>query len=329
MNENARSYQLALCGVALLICQSAAAYRNEIDQIARDLADKALTSNTRTIAVVDLTDLNGSVTELGRFVAEELSSALAEEGSLQVIDRIHLRSILQEHKLAATGLIDPLTARKLGEITGVQGLVTGTITEFGDSVRISAKVLDTATARIHAAVRGDIPKTDAIKELLGQDIDAAGTPGREPSAPVPSASPVIESKQTQEIREFSFQLQRCEVDGKDSIVCYLVITNNNRQDRDLAIGYTCDYVLYDNLGREYFPSRWEIGASSSSNKSLNKSLLSGVPVPASVRFKLASTAGYQDDFRSVDSISAMKISIKDSLFCYAATFHGIPLRTGR
>lgn len=329
MNKNARSFLVALCVVGLLLSQPAAAYQNEIDQTARAIAEKVRTSNTSTIAVVDFTDLNGSVTELGRFLAEELSSALAEAGGLRVIDRIHLRSLLQEHKLAATGVIDPATARKLGEIAGVQALVTGTITEFGDSVRLTAKVLDTATAQIHASVRTDIPKTNAIKELLGRGVEAGGGRGPAQSTPVSSKPPVIQSQQTQEIREFSLQLQHCDLDGSD-IVCYWVITNRNPEDRTIGLFNTCQTVLYDNLGREYFPSWWEIGSSRSSSDrgGIQKALLSRVPTPASIKFKLASAAGYQDGSRSFDSITAVKVSLSLGRGCDAVTFRNIPLRAG-
>lgn len=333
--KNTRSYLLALCSVGLWLSQSAAAYQNEIDQMARGIAEKVQASNTTTIAVVDFTDLNGSVTELGRFLAEELSSALAEVGGLRVIDRIHLRSILQEHKLAATGVIDPATARRLGEITGVQALVTGTITEFGDSVRLTAKVLDTATAQIHASVRSDVPKTDAIKELLGRGVEA-GVERVRPQGPILPLKPSgTQSQQTQEVEEFSFQLQRCDVEGND-IVCHLAITNKNPEDREIRQSDRCQTVLYDNLGREYLPSRWEIGASSSSERSVRKTLLSGVPTPASIRFKLAGSAGYQDGSRSFDSITAVKVSVSYSgrtgnAFAYGLcldfNFRNITLRT--
>jgi len=46
----------------------------------------------KKIAVVDFTDLDGSVTELGRFLAEEFSTAFAGTGKgFTVVDRIHQR----------------------------------------------------------------------------------------------------------------------------------------------------------------------------------------------------------------------------------------------
>jgi hypothetical protein len=37
-------------------------------------------------------------------------------------------------KLASSGIIDPATARKLGEVAGVDCLVSGSLTLLGDSV---------------------------------------------------------------------------------------------------------------------------------------------------------------------------------------------------
>ena len=131
------------------------------------------------------TDLQGNVSELGRYLAEELSGVLAEEAhGFRVVDRSHLKVILQEHKLASTGLIDPQTARQLGRFTGVDTLVTGTITSaFGDSVRVSVKALDAETAEIIAQSHADVPKTKAVDELLQHGIGGAPANPEESSNP--------------------------------------------------------------------------------------------------------------------------------------------------
>ncbi len=115
-------------------------YEKEIENISQTMADKIAASGKKKVAVVDFTDLQGNVTELGRFISEEFSISLASAGKgFIVIDRTHLKSILAEHKLSAKGLIDPATARKLGKIAGVDALVTGTLTPFGDSGELQLK----------------------------------------------------------------------------------------------------------------------------------------------------------------------------------------------
>jgi TolB-like protein len=140
------------------------------------LASQISSSGRKRVAVVDFTDLEGNVTELGRYLAEELSVDLVGDAkSFEVIDRTHLKAILEEHRLTATGLIDPQTARKLGEIVGADALVTGTITPFSDTVHLSIKAIDPATAVMVAATTADIPKTPAINALLGESVTSPAT----------------------------------------------------------------------------------------------------------------------------------------------------------
>lgn len=158
----------------LLHSNLATAYEKEIEQVSSILSESISKGGKTKIAVVDFTDLQGNVTELGRFLAEEFSAALAGAGrGFEVIDRTHLKVILKEQKLSVTDIIDPETARKLGKIAGVDALITGSITPFGESIRISVKILDTATAEVIGASRGNIAKTKGIEELLASGIEAA------------------------------------------------------------------------------------------------------------------------------------------------------------
>jgi TolB-like protein len=144
------------------------AYEKEIKALSASLAENIVTSGKKSVAVVDFADLQGNVTELGRFLSEEFSVALSESGKrFEVVDRAHLNSILKEQKLSLSGLVDPKTVQKIGALAGVECLVTGTLTPFGDSIRIAVKALDTSTARVIGGSRGDIARTKAIEELLG------------------------------------------------------------------------------------------------------------------------------------------------------------------
>jgi len=148
----------------------------EINELSKALAEKIAASGEKTIAVVDFADLQGNVTELGRFLAEEISAELVNAGKgFEVVDRLHLKAILKEHKLSASGLIDPTTARELGKVAGVAVLVTGTVTPFGERVKISAKAMSTQSAKVICSSRGSIPKTQAIEDLLAMEVETAGT----------------------------------------------------------------------------------------------------------------------------------------------------------
>jgi TolB-like protein len=206
-------------------------YEKELRSISLSLAENILRSGKKTIAVVDFTDLQGNVTELGRFLAEELSATLSEAGKgFEVVDRTHLKSLLKEHQLAMTGLIDPSTARKLGEIAGVHALITGTITPFGDSIRLAVKVLDTATAKVIGASRGDIPKTKAIEELLTRSIDSPPVISSQPSAPSYSTPSGIQSKR---IGNVSIAIKKVTATLNEAAV---VLDFFNHSDKNLVLG---------------------------------------------------------------------------------------------
>ncbi len=155
----------------LLNSNPSMAYDKEIKSLSANMAESISKFHKKTIAVVDFTDLQGNVTELGRFLAEEISADLTIVAQgFEVIDRTHLKTILAEHKLSISGLLNPNTVKKLGQISGVDAIITGSVTPFGDSIRVTAKMITTDTARIIGAANGNIDKTKAIEELLAKGI---------------------------------------------------------------------------------------------------------------------------------------------------------------
>ena len=95
-----------ICFLLILFCAqiaSAGTYEEELQGLSLKIAKNIERSGKRTVAVVDFTDLQGNVTELGRFIAEELSTNLVSlKKGFRVIDRLHLKSIIAEHKLSAS-----------------------------------------------------------------------------------------------------------------------------------------------------------------------------------------------------------------------------------
>ncbi len=182
---------IMLAGVNGLSC--AWAQDREVQGLAVSMAEGIGNSPRQVVGVADFTDLQGNVTELGRFLAEQLSIALARNSQgIEVVDRTHLKTLIQEHKLNASGLTDPATIEKMGQMTGVNVLVTGTITPFGDSVQVAAKALKLNTAKIVTAATTEIPRTKSIDYLLGQGIStsisvSSATPNGPPLPQTPDA----------------------------------------------------------------------------------------------------------------------------------------------
>ena len=178
-----------------------------------------------------------------------------------------------------SGLIDPATARKLGKIAGVDAILTGTITPFGDEVRLSVKVLATDTAKIICASRGNIPKTKAIGDLINRGI-VGGTQQDTLVTPKDKRYVVISKVQA---NNFTFELEQCKRSGKN-VTCDLLITNND-EDRELVI-YNRNYETYcrifDDFGNEYGAFEVQIGKEKGNHPEIL--LVSSVPTRATLYF---------------------------------------------
>jgi hypothetical protein len=254
MTWNHQIFRTALCVVFLMLVAWPSPGQ-ELKGASSTLAAKIGESGRKRVAVVDFTDLQGNVTDLGRYLAEELSGALVNDSrGFRVIDRAHTKAILQEHKLAATGLIDPQTARQLGKIAGVDTLVTGTITSaFGETVRVLIKALDVETADIIAQCTAEIPKTDAIKIMIGPGIQGAssdGTASNPPEPQKPSGAVSVEAN------DLLFVMKTCSK-SSGTITCQGSITNQARERRQFRFGAP-EFV--DNVGNVY-RSNWYPGFS--------------------------------------------------------------------
>ncbi len=272
----------SVCGAAVflsLLVSSAFGYEKEIEQLSSQMAEKIAAKGKKTVAVVDFTDLEGNVTQLDQFIAEEFSVALAGVGKgFRVIDRTRLKSIIKENKLAATGLIDPATASKLGKIAGVDALVTGTLTPFGDNVRLTVKVLDSETADIIDSAKSNFAKTQAINELLGKGIFSESAANA--SAGETKQASDKKAVMSQVVKDILFEVQECRVSG-NALTCRTTATNK-KDDRNIMAyirwggNESLRSRIFDSLSNEQYASSIEFANKKSDGEVVKHMLVSGV-----------------------------------------------------
>ena len=303
-------FVLGICFLTIFIAVTvqAGTYDVEILELSQNLSSNIEKEKKHTVAVVDFTDLQGNITELGRFIAEELSANLvAGKKNFVVIDRIHLKHIIAEHKLSVSAFFDPKAVDNFGKISGVDAIIIGVVTPFGDSVRVSAKVIATDSARIIAASTGSIARTAAIEELLGKGIEMQPqTTVREKSSRESTKSkgkpaPLFRKVES---NNFTFELLKCKISG-GSMSCHLLITNGEK-DRKFelnALSYGSaarapSSRCFDSSGSEYIADKARVGSTQGGIASTM--LVSGVPTKASLSFKNIST---QDKMLSLLELS--------------------------
>jgi TolB-like protein len=165
---------LVVTVLTIAVCGRAVAEVQDIDKELSDLAERLAIPikdhGMKKIAVIDFTDLQGqSSGELGKYIAEQLTVNLVMgKREFSILDRANLKSILAEHKLTATGLIDPDTAKKLGMFAGVDALVLGTVIPKSQKVSLTAKIITTETAEIIGAARAEFQLDETVHALISK-----------------------------------------------------------------------------------------------------------------------------------------------------------------
>jgi len=138
----------------------------ELSKLADNLATQVKDQGKKKVTVLDFTDLQGGSSELGKYIAEQLTVDLVmDKKGFSVLDRANLKSILAEHKLTATGLIDPDTAKKLGQFAGVDVIILGTITPKDQNIALTAKIITTDTAEIIGAAKATFKADSTVQQL--------------------------------------------------------------------------------------------------------------------------------------------------------------------
>ncbi|MFH0801739.1 MAG: SUMF1/EgtB/PvdO family nonheme iron enzyme [bacterium] len=111
----------------------------------------------------------------GEGIADSFVTELVKSNAFTVIEREHLKKVLEEQGLGGIGILDTATAAKVGRVMGVRYLITGKVTEFSiaesstgigslltlfGSTNTSLNTLDTKTRKAKVAIDARLINTD-------------------------------------------------------------------------------------------------------------------------------------------------------------------------
>lgn len=267
-------------------------YGPQVSEMVATLSKSMATAGKKSVAVLDLTDLRGRPVCLGQLLAEEVSVGLVSSGqNFEIVSRndARLTAVIREQKLGASGVIEPQTAAKVGQVVGVQALVMGTVSAIGDGVRVTLALVDSATARIIGGSATTIPRTRAIEEYLA---DCSGNPAPKPPDDVRSAPGV----QRVDAGGLTFDLQACR--GGSSITCEIFVLATD--DVDLQLTDTVAPFFgraFDADGNELKLQRLMVGNRESRGR-----------LVANVRTRLAATFAHQNRGASTQSVTLLSLA---------------------
>jgi curli biogenesis system outer membrane secretion channel CsgG len=150
----------------------------------------------------------GGDQDIGKGIADLMVQKLVQDGTYSVIERKALDKIIAEQNFSNSDRADSNTAAQIGRILGVDGIVVGSITQFGRDdkstgvgghaiggitgrfgiggvgtrkakavVGVTARLVDTSTAEILAAATGQGQSSRSGVSLLGAGGSAGGSGG--------------------------------------------------------------------------------------------------------------------------------------------------------
>lgn len=176
LRKKATMAMLALMGLFALNGASAWAAA-DLEEGVKDLADKItknmIEKSKHKIAIVDFSDLNGNVNALGQFMAEELTTQLfmLAPGKFEVVERRQLLKLEEELILGQIGVLEEKGLKQMGKVLGVEAIVTGSMTDLGQAIKVNARMIAVDTAKVFAVAATSIPKTGIVAELASKPAE--------------------------------------------------------------------------------------------------------------------------------------------------------------
>jgi TolB-like protein len=150
-----------------------------VTEAAGRAVDAIQTSRAKRVAILEIRSLDGERTMLGRFLAEEITTATQRAGGVTVVERRLIDEMMSEGKFAETGLLDDRTAAEIGGKLGADAVLAGTLTEFGDSLRFNLRVIQAKSGQVAAAEQATLVLDAPLQKLWnGSAPDGAGAIGR-------------------------------------------------------------------------------------------------------------------------------------------------------
>lgn len=300
-------------------------YDTQIKDVATALVSQLEASHQRSGTVLDFTDLQGAATELGRFLAQELSDQLvSSSSSVSFVDRANLQYLLRENKLSTEGLVNPESSRKLGNLIGIDTVLFGTVTPIGArSIRLSVRAVAIETGKIVVARSVTLTVSEDIASMYTRGVAAnAGTPqGPENSAPRPA-----------DIKE-RFRNDSIKMDGRLAGSGYgmtiVTFTIENRSGRPFGLGVVtnstslgpCEITTLS--GIPYFGGFFSFDVNEFKGDPKNQQKLLYVPVngkaTASARFGCEASEKVKREGTRLELSSTLIISVDNDVFTMPAS----------
>jgi hypothetical protein len=179
----------------------ASASEDVYQKMANDFARYSTSRKVRNVAVLGFSREARTSREESDYISEKLLSCLVESGKVNLLERSQLDKVLQERRLAASGVTEEPADGSQARIDHSDAIIVGTIFGTRDKLKIIAKMIDPLTGSILHTVEAqtdrqwgaddsnfsfDVPDLKDIAAMFGESemnpafVDFRDAPSDEP-----------------------------------------------------------------------------------------------------------------------------------------------------
>jgi TolB-like protein len=140
------------------------------------------------VVVLNVSSDSGRLSE---YVIEELIATLVNTARLTVVDRQNLDMIREEMNFQMSGEVSDESAQSIGRKLGAQTIVSGSINDLGDILRLRIRAISVETAEILGVQTANVGVDRILAALTGKNVSASSGLS---ASPAPSNNPVSGGK---------------------------------------------------------------------------------------------------------------------------------------
>lgn len=150
-----------------------ASVKSEVSALLKDLSTQYLDKRPqivfqKNVAVLDLKDTTPALknNKVGQILSSLIVAKLSESTIFHVVERGEgFAAILKEQTIAQSGLVDETTAAKAGQLLGADLILDGNVSELGDSVAVTVRLVSVEKGEVLASKTLSLPRSDVLHEV--------------------------------------------------------------------------------------------------------------------------------------------------------------------
>lgn len=135
------------------------------------LPGRAFASSMTTVAVQPFL-AQGTSFHLGATVGDIVSTSLAGNRDITLVERSRLTEVARQQRLAMSGVVETATAAKAGKLVGARYFILGAVSRFGALLVATARLVDVESGRVLASFERTSKQGEDETPLVSRNLAA-------------------------------------------------------------------------------------------------------------------------------------------------------------